>query len=70
MNETIVQLTWRRSANEREVWQLLRRTVSVLQGHFTSDQAVVDAAIDGSPGRVEEVKQQLELSGLHVENAA
>ena len=70
MSSTIVHLTWKRSANEREVWRLLQRTVSVVNGRFTQEQADVDAAILGSPGRVEEVKEQLELGGLHVEVAA
>jgi len=70
MNETYVHVTWSRSANEREVWHLLQRTVSVVRGRFTEQQAEVDATIPGSPGRVDEVKELLELGGLHVEVAA
>lgn len=59
-------LTWRRSAYEAAVWQLLKRTgIRVLRGRFTDNDASLDAEVPGTMARVRELVGRLETAGIH-----
>jgi hypothetical protein len=58
-------LTWRRSAHETAVWQLLKRTgIRVVRGRFTDSDASLDAEVPGTPGSVRELMARLEAAGI------
>ncbi len=60
-----LMLTWRRSAHEAAVWQLLKRMgIRVLRGRFTDSDASLDVEVPGTPGRVRELAACLEAAGI------